>query len=105
MKFSKYISGALFCAAMLFSSYKNADSATIKGTVSPQDGAEQIIALSAKDTLEATMSFGNFQFSDVRPGSYTIIIQARAPYRNYEKDDVVVTDGSFTDLGTITLNQ
>jgi hypothetical protein len=101
----KYIKGLLLCTMIFFYSFKNAGTGIIKGSIIPQDGAEQIIAVSSKDTLEAVMSFGNFQFNEVKPGSYILFIQARAPYKNYEKDDVVVSDGSFTDFGEITLEQ
>lgn len=93
-----------FAAAALFA-FSKIDAGSIKGVVAPADGAATAWALSATDTLKATIDKGAFEITDAKPGTYRIIIEAKPPYKNAAKDGVVVTDGQATDVGEIKLEQ
>jgi hypothetical protein len=105
MKGSKFIYGLLVVGALFFLDYKNADTGIIKGSITPEDAAQHVLAISGNDTLDADVKFGIFQFDNVKVGHYTVIVAARAPYKPYVSNDVVVSDGSFVDLGQITLGE
>ncbi|WP_132055582.1 peptidase associated/transthyretin-like domain-containing protein [Pseudocnuella soli] len=77
----------------------------IKGKVTPAESAKQAWAISATDTLKATITDGAFQFSDVQEGVYRIIVEANAPYKHAAKDSVVVKAAETTDVGEIALQQ
>jgi hypothetical protein len=77
----------------------------IKGTVAPAESAGTIYAISGTDSLKAEASQGAFEFSDVKAGTYKVVVEAKAPYKNFEKEGVEVKEGEVTDLGTITLAQ
>ena len=77
----------------------------IKGTVTPADGAVRAWALSNTDTLKANIDKGAFEITDVKPGTYRLIIEAKPPYKNQAKDGIAVTDGQPTDVGEIRLQQ
>lgn len=76
----------------------------IKGTISPADGAGMVWAISGPDSLKMTPENGAFSFA-TKPGTYKVIVQGVADYKNFIKDEVVVEDGKVTDLGTITLEK
>ncbi len=83
--------------------FKAIDTGSIKGTVSPADGAVQAWALSAGDTMRAPINNGAFSIDNLKPGDYRLIIEAKPPYKNQAKEGVSVKDGSPTDVGEIKL--
>lgn len=82
----------------LLISFKNPPVASIQGKVSPAWYAVNAWAISETDTLYTTVTDGNFDFWNAKPGVYRIIIEARSPYRHIARDGVVVKDGQETDL-------
>ncbi len=78
---------------------------TVKGTVSPADGAVSAWAISGTDTLRAPVVNGAFEIPNAKAGTYRLIIEAKPPYKNAAKDEVVVADGQPTDVGEIKLQQ
>ncbi|MFT3705888.1 MAG: carboxypeptidase regulatory-like domain-containing protein [Agriterribacter sp.] len=78
---------------------------SIKGTVSPADSAVRAWAITGTDTLRADVSSGAFEISNAKPGTYQVIIEAKAPFKNAAKDGVEVKDGSATDIGEIKISQ
>jgi hypothetical protein len=92
--------------AMLFSFIVSQQTATIKGKVTPANKAKIAWAISSKDTLHADVQNGVFEFKDVKPGTYSVIIEAQEPYANTRKKDVVVaSDEPVTDVGEIKLQK
>jgi hypothetical protein len=106
MKTNKMMLGSLAAvvASGLFA-FNILTAGSIKGTVSPADGASRAWALSATDTLKASISQGAYEIKDAKPGSYRVIIEAKPPYKNAAKDSVVVMDGQATEVGEIKLEQ
>jgi len=89
--------GALF-------SFNALQASKIKGTVTPADKAIRAWAVSPTDTLQAEIQNGAFEIKDVKAGTYSVIIEAEAPYANTRKKDVVV-NSETTDIGEIKLQQ
>jgi len=46
-----------------------------------------------------------FVITDVKPGNYNLIIEAKAPYKNATREDILVTQGATTDVGEIKLGK
>lgn len=78
---------------------------TVKGTVSPPESAVRVWAISGADTLKADITNGAFEITDARAGTYKIVIEANAPFKNSVKDGVEVKDGEAVDIGEIKLEQ
>ena len=76
---------------------------SIKGTVTPADGAISAAAISGTDTLRSVITNGSFEIANLTPGTYSVLIEASAPYQNKVKDTVVVNEGESTDVGEIAL--
>lgn len=102
MKFTVLALGVM--TAGLFA-FKGINTGSIKGTVSPADGAVQAWAYSQTDTMKAPVSEGSFEISGLKAGDYKLVIEAKAPYKNQEKENVSVADGQTTDVGEIKLEQ
>jgi hypothetical protein len=77
----------------------------IQGKVSPADGAAQVLAVSGTDTLKTEINNGSFTFSAVKPGTYTVWVKAKAPYKDTSVENVAVVDSATTDVGEIKLQQ
>jgi hypothetical protein len=89
---------------VLISSFAVNDRSGIKGTIDPPEGAKRIWAVSGKDTVSIIPSPGSF-IMDVKPGSWKMVVEAVLPYKNVERDGVLVMDGELTDVGLIKLSQ
>lgn len=90
-------------SVILISSFSNNRSG-IKGTIDPPEGAKRIWAVSGKDTVSIIPTPGSF-IMDVKPGNWKMVIEAVLPYKNVERDGVLVIDGELTDVGLIKLSQ
>lgn len=86
-------------------SFSNSKTASINGEVAPSAYALNAWALSKADTLYTTITKGRFEFANVEPGVYRLIIGAESPYRYTVKDNLVVAPGENTDVGKLTLEK
>jgi hypothetical protein len=90
------------CFIMAFQLHWNSP---VKGYVNPSNAAVRAWVFSRTDTLNSPVLQGNFMISNVKPGNYTLMIEARPPYRDSFKQDVLVVDGQPTDVGVIEMHQ
>jgi len=104
MKKAKLALVALVISTAMFFSFNASPTSTIKGTVTPADKAIKAWAMSATDTLSANVLNGAFEIKDLKPGTYSVIIEAEAPFASTRRKDVAVTaDAPVTDIGEIKL--
>lgn len=96
----------LALATIAFSAYafKGVDG-SITGKVRPADGATEAWAVQGSDTLKTAVSDGAFTFTGAGAGTYTVVINAKDPFKDATINDVKVEDGKATDLGEINLQQ
>ncbi|SHN39441.1 carboxypeptidase regulatory-like domain-containing protein [Chitinophaga sp. CF418] len=92
---------ALVVGALAFTTF---DGGTISGKITPADGASEVWAISGMDTLKAPITDGAFSVQPAKAGTYTVIIDAKDPYKDATLKDVKVEDGKVTDLGEIKLD-
>ena len=105
MKKFKMTALALGIATAGMFAFKGIDGGSIKGVVTPAEGAKTAWALSSTDTLKAAITNGTFEIANAKPGSYKVIIEANAPYKNQAKEGITVSDGQPTDIGEIKLEK
>lgn len=77
----------------------------IQGTVTPAEGAREVVAIAGTDTLRSQISNGTFVFSNVKKGTYTVWIKANAPYKDASVENVAVVDSATTNIGEVKLLQ
>jgi len=92
------VASALFS----FNPFKNG---AIKGTVSPSAAATYALGIAGMDTIKVPINNGAFVLNEVKPGTYKLVIEAISPYKDFEKEGVVVADDKATDVGEITLQK
>jgi hypothetical protein len=95
----------LVLGAFIIVAFSKPQAGSVKGTVSPADAGAQAWAISKTDTSKSVISQGMFEVKNLRAGTYVLIIEAAAPYKNARREDVVVMDGQATDVGDIKLNK
>ena len=78
---------------------------SIRGSVSPADGASRVWAVSSSDTAAGNIQSGAFEIVVAKEGTYKVIVEAKPPYRNAAKDNVTVANGQSTDVGVINLEK
>ena len=107
MKNTRLALVVLFVILIVASSFlKLPAGGSVKGTVSPADGAIRASVISATDSFKSIINNeGVFVITDVKPGNYNLIIEAKAPYRNATREDILVTEGATTDVGEIKLGK
>jgi len=93
---------AMVFSLFAFTTFKNG---SIKGTVSPSASATSAYVVSGMDTMRTNIQNGVFEISQIKPGTYKLVVQAIAPYKNFEKEGVVVNEKKATDVGEIALQQ
>ena len=104
MKKTKLALVALAISTGMLFSFNALEASKIKGTVTPADKAIKAWAISSTDTLSANVVNGEFEINNVEEGTYSIIIEAQAPYASTRRKDVVVTDDvPVTNIGEIKL--
>jgi hypothetical protein len=91
-------------AVLLISSFSSNYRSGIQGTIDPPEGARRIWAVSGKDTVSIIPPPGSF-IIDAKPGSWKLVVEAVPPYKNVERDAVLVVEGELTDVGLIKLSQ
>ena len=105
MNFTKLKLATITVAAAGLFAFSHLKAGSIKGTVTPSEGAVRAWAESSTDTLKAAIVNGSFEISDAKPGMYKIIIEAKPPYKNVAKDGITVNDGQAADAGEIKLEK
>lgn len=91
-------------AVVLISNFAIDDRAGIQGTIDPPEGAKRIWAVSGTDTVAIIPAPGSF-IMDVKPGSWNLVVEAVLPYKNAQREGILVTEGQITDVGLIKLTQ
>lgn len=96
---------AMFAVVIILFSFTVFKPATITGRVTPAEGLKDVWAVSQSDTARGTVSQGNFMIENVKPGTYKVIIDANAPYKDIVKEAVSVVEGQPVDMGEIKLEK
>jgi len=91
-------------AVTLFA-FKTLAPASITGRVTPPEAVKDVWAVSLTDTARGSITQGSFIINNVKPGTYKVIIDANAPYKDVVKEGVSVTEGQPVDLGEIKLDR
>ena len=76
----------------------------VQGSIDPPDGAKRIWAASGKDTVSIIPAPGSF-IMELKPGTWKLVVEANLPYKNAERESILVTDGELTDIGLIKLER
>lgn len=89
-----------------FNSYRPSSlpQASIKGRITPVSGAESVCVFAAKDSIKSAVVWGNFSLR-VKPGTYTLIVKAKDPYKDVLLGNLEVRQDRVLDIGEIILQK
>ena len=105
MKITKIGLAALVVAIAGLFAFTTFEGGSIKGAVTPADVTTEVLAVSGTDTTKGAASNGAFEITNLKAGTYTVVIDAADPYKDVTKDGIQVTDGQSTDVGEIKLEK
>lgn len=98
------IAAFLLIAVALFS-FTVFNAASITGRVTPPEALKDVWAVSLSDTVHGSVMQGGFNIPNIKPGTYKVIIDANAPYKDVVKEGISVTEGQPVDLGEVKLDK
>ncbi|POY36921.1 carboxypeptidase regulatory-like domain-containing protein [Solitalea longa] len=81
-----------------------AENSGIKGNVVPAEGATSVWAITGADSLKTTVNAGGFEFNNIKPGNYKVIIDAIEPLKDVQFE-VSVPENKIVNVGDIKLAQ
>ena len=87
------------------SSMKDLTASGISGKVTPAEGTESVWAIKGTDSLKTTVNTEGAFNLEVATGTWKLVVAAKAPYRNAEIKELVVTADNTTDVGEIKLDK
>ena len=76
----------------------------IKGQVVPAMALRNVWLINGKDTIQSRHIGSSFNLS-VKPGKYTLLIDAVAPYKDHQFADILINNNNTMELGNIKLIQ
>lgn len=95
----------ILCAAlMVMSAFISGNSfkSGINGSIDPPDGAKKIRAINGSDSVCTFPLLGKFSV-DVKPGTWSLFVEASKPFKDAYIESITVLDGQYTDAGVIKL--
>ncbi|NCI46136.1 peptidase associated/transthyretin-like domain-containing protein [Sediminibacterium soli] len=105
MKKTYFAAIFLSLAAVVLFAFSPQRLGSVKGSVTPVDGASQVWLITAKDTLRSGIQNGVFQVTGVKPGTCTLVVEGISPYRQTVRTGVEVFEGTETNVGEIILEK
>jgi hypothetical protein len=103
MKLTHIDFAALLISVLILSAFVFWEGGTIKGKVTPAENAVRVLAISGKDTINASITSGHIELSKLKAGVYQMWIEATAPYQHKLIPEVSVKDNEITNVGEIQL--
>ena len=76
----------------------------IAGKISPPEAAETALIVHNKDTFRTPVIQGDF-FQQVKPGTYKLIVSAKAPFKNAVVGNLRVKRDHVLDVGELMLGK
>ena len=76
----------------------------IQGSIDPPQGVKRVIVVSGTDSVATIPGAGNFSI-EVKPGTWRLMVETVAPYKNAVVDNIVVNPEQITNVGVIKLEE
>jgi hypothetical protein len=102
MLFILLISSVVLGASFVFT---KKDGGSVIGTISPANVATSAWMASGTDTFKTVIKDNGFAFYNVKRGTYILLIEAIPTYKNVTKSNIMVSDGTTTNIGETVISQ
>lgn len=77
----------------------------IQGKVAPENSVARVLLIQGRDSLLIATQNGVFKSTGLIKGTYTLLVKAVPPYKDFSIKDVAIIDSATTDMGNINLSQ
>ncbi|MBC6489497.1 hypothetical protein ACFSQD_04140 [Flavihumibacter stibioxidans] len=104
MNRSNWVLMGTIAAVTALETAKDRNNCTIKGRVMPAVAVRNIWLIQDRDTIVSTCNESRFRLA-VKPGRYSVLIDAVAPYRDQRWSDLDLSENNTVELGNIELVQ
>jgi hypothetical protein len=84
--------------------YAPVQQTSITGRISPEAAAELVWAVNGKDTTKTMIVGGSFSLA-VKPGTFTLFVNAKSPYKNVSLGNLEVKQNQVLNVGEIILEK
>ena len=105
MKRHFWLLGLLLVSMAMLFAFTTQRTGSVKGTITPSDGAAQVWVLSSRDTLRGVIRNGSFEVTGIIPGTCALVVEGLAPYKRTVRSGIEVYEGTQTNVGEILLEQ
>lgn len=103
MKYLKIASITLLTFALF--AFKAQNTGGMQGKIMPVAGIQEVMVISGTDTLKVQTNNGSFLLKNLKARTYSVLVKANSPYKDYTLRDIAVIDSATTDIGQIKLLQ
>jgi hypothetical protein len=94
---------ALLISLFILTAFVFQKGGSIVAKVNPAEKAFRAYVIQGKDTMKSNILGGNLQASQLKAGTYQLIIEALPPYDHKRINGVQVKEGEITNMGDIQL--
>jgi hypothetical protein len=103
MQVKKFDFTAMLISVLLLSAFVLQNGGSIKGNVVPIENAFRAFAILDKDTIKSNIVAGNFVLTNLKSGTYQLVIEAIPPFQHKFIGNIPVKQGETTNIGEIQL--
>lgn len=76
----------------------------IQGSIDPPQGAKRVMVTNGTDSASVIPSAGTISI-EVKPGTWRLLVETVAPYKNATIENIVVNPEQITNIGVIKLEE
>jgi hypothetical protein len=106
MKNNKIVLWAVALLALVFLVFaKPFTSGSVRGTIVPHGSAIQVWLYSGTDTMRSTIQDDVFEITNVKAGTYSLIVDPMPTFKTSVRTGIKVNDGEATNVGEIIIEQ
>ena len=104
MKKAVFTLFATILTVAMLHAFRIMQNSSISGKIVPGDAVEVVWVFSGRDSVRTIPIDGAFVIT-VKPGPWTLVVDAKEPYKDAVLEKVDVKEGQNTDVGEIKLQQ
>ncbi|MES2329616.1 MAG: hypothetical protein V4539_08440 [Bacteroidota bacterium] len=106
MKNNKIVLWAVALLALVFLIFAQPfKGGSVRGSIMPHGSAAQVWIFSGTDTLRTNVQDDVFELTNVKEGTYSLIVDPMPTYKTVVRSGIKVMNGEATNMGEIIMEQ
>jgi hypothetical protein len=95
---------AVIAVVVCFHAFRSLPTGFIRGKIYPGNMGESVVAVRGKDSVKTRSNNGVFVMT-LKPGNWKIIVSGKEQTRNIVRENLIVNQGQWINLGEIRLTE